>query len=143
MRKSMMILAAVAAAGILTYLFDPDRGRSRRARLADQTKAKAREAGKAVRARAEYQRGVIKGVAHDFTEHFEPDPDFDDETLLQKVRSEALGYLEDKRDIEIDIRDGRVVVSGSIANDEDHDRLLQLIRDVRGVRSVEDRIAVS
>ena len=142
MRKIMSTALAAAAASALTYLFDPDRGGSRRARLADQARSRARRAADRTRAKAEYQKGVMKGVAHDLTESFRSSPDYDDETLLQKVRSEALGYMDEKRDVEVDIRDGHVTVQGTVDGEESHRRVLDRIKAVDGVNAIEDRLEV-
>jgi osmotically-inducible protein OsmY len=141
----MQILYFAAAAAIgaaIAYLFDPDRGRSRRARLADQASARARDAAGAVKAKAEYQKGVAKGIIHDVTEPLRGEGTYDDDTLLQKVKSEALGYWPDSEDIEVDITNGMVRVSGTVDNESDREKLIKLIRDVEGVGLIDDRIKV-
>ncbi|HEX6301827.1 MAG TPA: BON domain-containing protein [Acidimicrobiia bacterium] len=139
----VLYLAVAAAAGAaIAYLFDPDRGRSRRARLADQAAARARDTAGAVKAKAEYQKGVAKGIIHDVTEPLRGEEKFDDDTLLQKVKSEALGYWPDSHDIEVDITNGLVRVSGTVGNESDRKKLIKLIRDVEGVGLIDDRIKV-
>ncbi|MBW3666544.1 MAG: BON domain-containing protein [Actinobacteria bacterium] len=136
------LIGAVAAA-VAAYLFDPDRGRSRRARLADQAAAGLRDVKETVKASAEYQQGVVKGAAHDLKEAVTPDDSFSDDTLLQKVRSEAVGRLNGSTaDLEIDITDGRVRLSGRLDSAEDRDRLLELIGQVEGVSGIEDQTRI-
>jgi len=142
MPRIMSIALAAAAASALTYLFDPDRGGSRRARLADQARSRARRAADRTRAKTEYQKGVMKGVAHDLTEPFRSSSEYDDDTLLQKVRSEALGHMDEKRDIEVDIRNGHVTVKGTVEGEESHRRVLDRINAVDGVSAIEDRLEV-
>jgi osmotically-inducible protein OsmY len=140
LRKFLIGTVVAAAAALVAYLLDPDRGRSRRARLSDQMAARARDVADTAKAKVEYQKGVMKGVAHDITEPFRgKNGEFDDQTILQKIRSEALGRLDSKSGIEIDVRDGRVTVSGSLEGVEDRARILDLIRRVDGVTEVEDR----
>lgn len=134
------VAAAIGAA--VAYLFDPDRGRSRRARIADQTAARARDAAGAVKAKAEYQKGVAKGIIHEVTEPLRGEEAYDDDTLLQKVKSEALGYWPDPHEIEVDITNGMVRVSGTVGNESDRENLIKLIRDVEGVGLIDDRITV-
>lgn len=134
------VAAAIGAA--VAYLFDPDRGRSRRARIADQTAARARDAAGAVKAKAEYQKGVAKGIIHEVTEPLRGEEAYDDDTLLQKVKSEALGYWPDPHEIEVDITNGMVRVSGRVGNESDRENLIELIRDVEGVGLIDDRIKV-
>lgn len=139
----VLFLAVGAATGAaIAYLFDPDRGRSRRARLADQAAARARDTADAVKAKAEYQKGVAKGIIHDVTEPLRREETFDDDTLLQKVKSEALGYWSDSHDIEVDITNGMVRVSGTVGNESDRENLIKLIRNVEGVGLIDDRIRV-
>lgn len=134
------VAAAIGAA--VAYLFDPDRGRSRRARIADQTAARARDAAGAVKAKAEYQKGVAKGIIHEVTEPLRGEEAYDDDTLLQKVKSEALGYWPDPHEIEVDITNGMVRVSGRVGNESDRENLIELIKDVEGVGLIDDRIKV-
>ena len=140
MRKSWMFaFGAVIGAGI-AYLLDPDRGRSRRARLADQAAARGRDAAETAKQAFEYQKGVMKGAAHDLADRFQPEAAYDDETLIQKVRSEALGYWDGSDSVEVDISNGVVTVSGSVHDTEEHDRLLALIEDVDGITIIDDRL---
>lgn len=142
MRKSSLIGIGAAVGALFAYLFDPDRGRSRRARLSDQAAARSRDLTETMRQTAEYQKGVAKGIIHDASEAFRPDNVYDDETLMQKVRSEALGYWDGSESIEIDITDGKVELSGSVRDSASHDQLLSLIRDVEGVGLIDDRLKV-
>lgn len=140
--QALYLAVAAAAGAAIAYLFDPDRGRTRRARLADQAAARARDTAGAVKAKAEYQKGVAKGIIHDVTEPLRGKETFDDDTLLQKVKSEALGYWPDSQDIEVDITDGMVRVSGTVSNESDREKLIKLIRDVEGVGLIDDRIEI-
>ena len=142
MRKLISFGAAAAIGAAVAYMFDPDRGRSRRAKLTDQASARARDAAGTVKAKAEYQKGVAKGFVHEAKEAFRAEEAFDDNTLLQKVKSEALGYWSDPNQIEIDITDGMVRVSGKVDNEPDRDKLIGMIRDVEGVGLIDDRLSV-
>lgn len=142
MRKSILIGAGAVFGALLAYLFDPDRGRSRRARLSEQTTARGRDLSESMRKTVEYQKGVARGIIHDASETLRPEKDYDDQTLMQKVRSEALGYWDGSEEIEIDITDGMVKVTGSVRDSASRDQLLGLIRDVEGVGLIDDRITV-
>jgi osmotically-inducible protein OsmY len=142
MRKLTLVGVVAAAAAAAAYLFDPDRGRSRRARLSDQAAARARDVSEAVKAKVEYQKGVAQGVVHEVTEPFRPEKEYDDQTLLHKVRSEALGRWPWSDSIEIDITDGNVTINGTVETTSDRERLLDLIRDVDGIGMVDDRLEV-
>jgi osmotically-inducible protein OsmY len=142
MPKFMSIGVAAAMGAAAAYLFDPDRGKLRRAKLSDQTRARTREAMETVRSKVEYQKGAAKGILHDIAEPLRAEGDYDDNTLLQKVRSEVIGHWPDNESIEIDITDGAVRVSGAIDNARDKKRLIRMVKDVDGVDLVEDRLSV-
>jgi osmotically-inducible protein OsmY len=142
MSKFVRIVGIGAAAAAAMYLLDPDRGRTRRAKLSDQAAAMARKAEEKARAQAEHQKGVVQGLAHDLTEPFRPEPDFDDETLRQKVKSEAIGRWEGpKSDVEIDVESGVVTLKGNV-DSQNVDQLIRLVKGVPGVASVSDQMSV-
>lgn len=134
--------AAIGAAS--AYLLDPDRGRSRRARLYDQTSALARKATGKSRSWVRYQKGAARGVAHKLSEPFrEQEQSVDDDTLLQKIRSEAIGYWDPaSENVEIDVDRGIVTLKGSVGKPTDHADLINLIRKVEGVEAIQDRVEV-
>jgi len=142
MKKAMTLLGAVFGAG-MAYLFDPDRGRSRRARLSDQVSAMRRDLSSTARKKVEYEKGVMKGVVHEATAPFRPTPEFSDDVLAQKVRSEALGPSGvSGGDIEIDVTDGVVVLTGSVSSEEARKDLVRRVERVAGVDMLEDRMAI-
>jgi osmotically-inducible protein OsmY len=142
MSKFVRIVGIGAAAAAAMYLLDPDRGRTRRAKLSDQAAAMARKAEEKARAQAEHQKGVVQGLAHDLTEPFRPEPDFDDETLRQKVKSEAIGRWEGpKSDVEVDVESGVVTLKGNV-DSQNVDQLIRLVKGVPGVASVTDQMSV-
>ena len=110
--------------------------------MSDQAAAMARKAEQKARAQAEYQKGVMQGLAHDLTEPFRPQPDVDDETLSQKVKSEAIGRWDGpKRDIRVEVADGVVTLTGN-APAEQVDELIRLVKGVPGVAEVNDQLSV-
>ncbi|MGH8873546.1 MAG: BON domain-containing protein [Acidimicrobiia bacterium] len=134
-------IGATVAVG--AYLLDPDLGRTRRARLADQAGAIARTAGDRIRARARYQKGVAQGVMHKVSEPFQPPIEVDDDTLLQKIRSEAVGRWQGpKHDLEIDVDNGVVTLRGTASRDR-AEELIHLVESVKGVDAVTDEMSVS
>ena len=142
MSKFVRIVGIGAAAAAAMYLLAPERGRSRRAKLSDQATALARRAEEKARAQAEYQKGVVQGLAHDLVEPFRAEPDFDDETLRQKVKSEAIGRWDGpKNKVDVEVDNGVVTLKGSV--DAEHvDELIRLINGVPGVASVNDQLSV-
>lgn len=142
MRRILLIGSGSIFGALLAYVLDPDRGRSRRARLKDQAAASGRRFADKVRKTAEYQTGLARGVVHEVSDTLSPENEYNDESLLQKVRSEALGYWDGSEPIEVDITDGMVKVKGSVRDRSSRDQLIDLIRDVEGVDLVDDRLTV-
>jgi hypothetical protein len=64
------LLGGMAAGAALMYLFDPDRGRGRRARLSDQTASKLNRFGDRAGARARDLRNRAQGLMHEAGSYF-------------------------------------------------------------------------
>ncbi len=60
-----MLLGGMAAGAALMYLFDPDRGRGRRARLSDQAASKINRFGDAACAQTRHLRNRAQGLMHE------------------------------------------------------------------------------
>lgn len=136
---SKSLLAALAGAAF-AYLLDPVSGRSRRARIMDQTVALARRSVDEAERRARYEAGRVKGAVHEAG----PERDYprDDAELLQKVRSEAVGPSSaSTSDIEIHVDDGEVVLRGVSRDRGAEDDLVQRIDGVTGVRRVRNELS--
>jgi len=143
MRKLGTFALGITTGGAIAYLLDPDRGRSRRARLRDQTKSQIRTASESMKNRLEYQRGVARGIMHDLTGPLGPQRQYTDDTLLQKVKSEALGHWDHEGTIDVEIRDGVVMLTGRVDSETGRDRLIELIQAVDGVGLIDDRVDIS
>ncbi len=60
-----LLLGGVGLGALLMYLFDPDRGRGRRARLGDQLSSEVNRLGEAAEAKARHLRNRAQGVMHE------------------------------------------------------------------------------
>jgi hypothetical protein len=133
----MAALAKMAAVGVgsalIAYLFDPERGKGRRARLNDQTRSRWRRIKDAARQQMEYQSNRLQGLAHELKPDGPP-VDLDDDLIRQKIKSEVVGPAQ-LANIEIDVRDGAVTVSGDI-DDSQYQQLARAIAKLPGVESV-------
>ncbi len=133
------LLAALAGAAT-AYLIDPVSGRSRRARIMDQTAALARRSVDEAERRARYEAGRVKGAVHEAGP--ERDYPLDDAELLQKVRSEAVGPSSaSTSDIEIHVDNGEVVLRGVSRDQGAEDDLVQRIDGVTGVRGIRNELS--
>jgi hyperosmotically inducible periplasmic protein len=138
MNRLLRSVLLVGLGATLAYLFDPDRGKGRRAKLADQTRARARDAADEVSKKSRYEAGRVRGMAH---EVFSSEtPPRNDAELLQKVRSEALGPAGLTGDIEIRIDDGVVVLEGPGVGEERQHDLIDRIEKVVGVTGVRNEM---
>ena len=123
---------------IVAYLFDPQQGKSRRARFRDQSMAGLRDVRATIRRRSEYEAGRIRGAVHDVIDPFTADDrELDDVELRQKIKSEVLGP-ERLSDVEVDVANGTVTVTGSLGDAQSR-RIAEQIAKIPGVDSVDFR----
>ena len=136
----MPLLAFGAALGaLIAYFFDPQNGKRRRHQAVDRTggffRSRGREAARAGRGAAAEAYGVTQKV-----QHIREEPkDFDDATLANKVRSEALrGEDVPAGEVAVNVQDGVVQLRGEVQRPELIDELVERVRNVQGVREVEN-----
>ena len=134
----LLALGGLLGAAI-TYLFDPQSGRGRRATLRDRSAAFVRgggrktvQAGRAVAAEAS---GVTQKV-----QHLKQEPrEYDDATLAQKVQSEIFRDPDaPKGQVDVNAEDGVVVLRGEVERPELMEELVEKTRKVQGVRDVQN-----
>jgi hypothetical protein len=130
--KRSAVAAGVGAAA--AYLFDPDRGRSRRARLRDQSQAFSRRKARALERQASFQRGRAEGLVQRVRHRGEPPAD--DRALADRVRTEVLRRDPGHAQLSVDAVDGVVAVRGEVPDLEtamDVERRIKAIPGVTGV----------
>jgi osmotically-inducible protein OsmY len=130
--------ATLAIGAIAAYLFDPDNGKARRARIKDQAASAARSLKEETSAQAKYQRNVMEGLVHEAKSAMRPPREFDDNTLVQKVRSEVLGswIAQGNPPVEAEASNGTVTLTTTISDPQQQDDLVQRVRRVEGVKDV-------
>jgi hypothetical protein len=136
MKKLIGVGAAMAA---LTYFFDPQQGRSRRAKLQQRVPAffrhRARDAGQLGRAASAEAYGVKQKATH----LREEPKEFTDETLAHKVETELFRDADvPKGQINVNAQDGVVQLRGEVPNPDLIDELVSRARSVQGVKEVEN-----
>ena len=125
-----------AAGAAVAYLWDPDRGRNRRAQLKDQARARARRARQDVDSKATHARSVAAGNLEQVRQS-EPAPPPDDATLVDKVRSEVLGRPEFAgHKVLVDACDGVVTLRGELSDPSLATTLEEKVARVSGVQEV-------
>lgn len=131
MRKTILWGALGALA---MYLFDPQLGRTRRARLSDQLTGVLRRSKREASRKAEYARGHAEGFRHLGSSDQVPENDL---ALRDKVESEVLSrWSYPKGDINVNVVDGIVELRGSCETTDQIGELEQEVRKVTGVVDV-------
>ena len=142
MRRIVLIAAAIGAA--LTYFFDPNRGRGRRAMLRDRSAGTARQSARRL---ARLSRGV-GAEAYGVTQRIrhrteEPKPQLDDVTLARKVETEIFRSPEvPKGKINVNAVDGVVELRGEADRPEMVRDLEEQVRNIPGVLDVRNMLHV-
>jgi hypothetical protein len=126
-------VAGAAGAG-LAYVFDPARGRRRRAELRDRGRAALRREVRAVERQASYGKGRAEGMVHRLR-HPRPHAPEDDLTLADKIRSEVLGRF-DGPHLTIDVNSRVVTLRGQVRDDKAVQDIEREVRVTPGVADV-------
>ena len=121
------------------YLFDPQEGEGRRARLQEQLSGLA---GGAAGQRAKYAARETYGSVRSAASAIAPDrTSASDETLKEKIESEVLRRDEwPKGQLNVDVVDGLVTLRGELDNEDLRTELEQQVRKVSGVIEVENLV---
>jgi hypothetical protein len=130
---------ALAAGAALEFFLDPRSGKRRRHLVRDRTRAAFRRRARTVERQAHYEAGKIAGVAHAITHHQHAFPELDDVSLVRKVESELFrDRTIPKGPISINADRGIVVLRGQLDDAQQIRRIEHEVRDVAGVRDVEN-----
>jgi hypothetical protein len=136
-RLLLPALLGTAAGALAAWLFDPERGRGRRAQLADQAGAAGRRGLRLVDRQRRMLTSLATGKLAALRAHRAQDAHVDDATLKERVESELLRGLETpKGAININAEQGIVVLRGEVPDDGLRETLEQRAADVPGVWSV-------
>ncbi|HKF15174.1 MAG TPA: BON domain-containing protein [Gaiellaceae bacterium] len=137
MRKLLGLIGLGAA---LTYFFDPDQGRRRRAMAQDRIAAffrqRARQGERLGRSASAQAEGVVQKAKH---LEEEPKPQPDDVTLTRKVETEIFRDADiPKGQINVNAENGKVYLRGEVQKPELIKDLEERTRKVQGVQDVEN-----
>jgi osmotically-inducible protein OsmY len=140
-RESSPLLSFLAGAAIgagLMFLLDPDRGNRRRAIARDQMTSAGRRAGDQFGAKARHLGNRARGLVASARARLQADQP-DDEVVSERVRAELGRVVSNAGSVVVEVDHGVVTLSGPITGSE-REALLGVVRRVRGVRDVEDRL---
>ena len=137
MRK---VLGLVGLGAALTYFFDPQQGRGRRAETRDRIAAffrrRYREGERLGRTASAEAEGLVQKAKH---LQEEPKPQPDDVTLTRKVETEIFRDAEiPKGQINVNAENGKVYLRGEVGKPELIKDLEKRARKVQGVQDVEN-----
>ena len=136
---SLLGLAAGAAGAALAFLFDPSRGRARRARFADQGAATVRRAGRRGAQLARRVRSDAAGKLQAMREGDGMPRPTDDATVTDRVMSEVFRDPDlPKGSVSVNVERGIVVLRGEVPTDGMRHQLVDRVERVEGVWSVRD-----
>lgn len=134
---ALLLGAGAGALGI--FLLDPDRGRSRRARLADQASALARRGRRRLDRTTRLVTATVEGKV-EALRHVGPGaPPANDAALVERIETEVFRDPSiPKGAININAENGVVVIRGELPDLETRERLDAAVRRVAGVWDVSD-----
>lgn len=134
------ILTGVAVGGVCAYFLDPSRGRHRRSLIRDKGTHLANQAnyygGKLYRDLKNRGKGII-AQATNLTEK----KNADDETLINRVRSEFGRKIRHTKAIRVEVNNGEVTLSGPILRAE-IDELIRCVKRIPGVKDIINHLDV-
>jgi hypothetical protein len=134
-----------AAVGVgLMYFFDPRQGNRRRALVRDKFSslgAQSRGVARSGRQYATHLTNQARGVAHDARQMVTSTEPVPDDKLVARVRSVMGRCVSRAGALQVAASNGNVVLSGPLPASE-VDGLLDCVREVPGVASVENRLQV-
>jgi hypothetical protein len=143
-RSRLRRLGLILIGAALAYFFDPDRGRTRRARASDQVgaalRSTGRRAGRTRRRLSARTAGMVEKARYQRHDYQAPN----DATLAHKVESELFGRPEvPKGRINVNAEQGVVVLRGQVETTEQIDQIEEATRQIEGVTRVENLLHVA
>ncbi|MGH8218431.1 MAG: SRPBCC family protein [Steroidobacteraceae bacterium] len=140
MSSATRCLSGAALAAAAMYWFDPTSGRRRRARLRDRATSLMKDTRHGVDVGTRDLAHRVGGIAAE-ARHLFDSAEIDDGVLGERVRACLGRAVSHPGAVEIETRGGRVVLRGAVLAHE-YPQLMDCVRGVRGVRSVEDQLGV-
>lgn len=130
-----MLGASAAAGATLEYLYDPDRGRSRRAKARDQASHAVHELsyalGRVSRDLNNRSRGIAAGTRFRLIGR-----STDDRILHERVRAELGRYLTHPHAVHVTVEDRVARLEGDVLSGEER-RAARAVRRIPGVKAVD------
>ena len=135
------VIAAIALGAAGMYVFDPDKGRRRRALGRDKVRRFVGNARTFATAAARDANHRLRGVRARFQRRLRRDEIPDDLMLIERIRAQIGRSVSHPHAVQVGANRGTVMLSGPILADEVTPLLAQ-VHAVPGVVRVEDHLAV-
>jgi hypothetical protein len=135
--RLMLALGAALGGALAAFALDPERGRARRAMLADRGAALARRASGELGRIGRHAGSLTAGKLQQLRNHGGSDATPNDATLANKVESELFSDPEiPKGQLNINVEQGTVVLRGELPSQEQVDQVEARVRRLPGVWEV-------
>ena len=141
MNKAMGVITSLGIGAGLMYMFDPDRGNRRRAKMRDKFRHVANKTDDAIGKTSRDLANRFSGIVAEAESLVFPRGKAPDEVLVARARAKLGRVVSHPSSIEVKASDGRVTLSGPILAKE-VDVLLERVNAIGGVAAVENRLEV-
>ena len=132
-------VTAFAVGAAAMYYLDPIAGRRRRALVRDQGVAAGHDVERYARAKAQRAADRVQGATAKARARLANAP-VDDEQLHERIRARLRHVVERPADVEVQVLDGHVVLSGSAASADEIEALTATVAAMRGVDDLDVRL---
>lgn len=123
------------------YLYDPDRGRSRRKLLADYGRMKAHRKSEALRVMTRDLNNRLEGLRSEMSGALNHEDFVDDAVLCERVKTDLGRVISHAHAVHVTSETGKVTLLGDILAKEVQDAV-RCARGVHGVHSVANELSV-
>lgn len=141
MNKKAALVGGLGLGAALMYLFDPDRGRRRRALIRDKAEGAANKAGDYAGKMSRDLRNRAYGLVAETKSIFLHE-EVTDEALVDRVHAKLGHYSVLAGGIDVTAQSGTVILGGNVLAKEASD-VLAAVRSVRGVKRVENQLRMT
>jgi len=124
----------------MMYMFDPNRGRTRRAIARDKAASLYNASGQAVARTTQDIRNRATGVAASTRSMLKSEP-VTDEKLVARIRAKMGRYVSHPHAVDVQASNGNVTLTGSILAHE-AGKFLKCVKGIPGVQNIEDKLDV-
>jgi uncharacterized membrane protein len=139
-KKPFGMIWSLGLGALLTYMFDPQAGRRRRAAVRDKMIRFGHKTRDAIDVTSRDLKNRAIGVTAEMRKLTSKE-EVTGESLAQRVRSHVVSIVSHPRSIDVQANNGKIILSGPILAAE-VDRLISYVSSMPGVTEVENRLEI-